>query len=386
MPVESVEAAARRQTYRRQDREALANLRQHVQVLTRRVQQEKQAQQQKQKLLFLLPWRDVVGALADVRAATERQNHSLKVQLATYRALACQLMTRVGHSIPMDALPPSTRSWQDQHLPLDTKTRFKAMDWIHRRLVVNVDKMVAAANLPYTMEDVLRVYVEPRGETSCARHSATQRVVAAPLEAVMQGILWLEADELDVQLGTTLARSPAIAYVRHPSKYLDNTTDSTYTSNMLTCHTTTATRFVSCRTSITDDAKYPNEAAFVHQTEWMVAEALGPNMTLVRSGRVIDGLRWTQTREYIPMPELVPVGSGENPLQAYERRYYEVQAAAFAHQKELVHSFLAELAESRNINDDGTATVGKLDRSKFLVWLTKDRPCGHDERVANPIN
>ncbi|KAF0691642.1 Aste57867_17172 [Aphanomyces stellatus] len=346
--------AARRRAYRRQDREGLLYLRSRVQALALELQQTKRGHPG-----LLLSWQDVAKALQSSRTCSQHKNESLKAQVAYFRGLACHFMTCIGQSIGFDTLSPTQRTWQDAYLPMDGPTRRLAMDWIAKRLLHSVDAMVAAANLPYTMDDVVQVQAVARGE-SCVVHCATQTIVLASVQDVMQGLLWVESN-LPRQV---LAETTTSQYARHDMPFGDT---RSFPMHMLMCHTWND-RFVLCRTSVTDDVLYPNELAYTNMTGWTVVEALGSNLTLVRIGRSTDGLRWADSHDYIPLAEQTHLLDGggtsrskSTGLVALERLHYEREALWFEQAKQEAQMWLQQMATSCGPCDRGSPAVEQVE-------------------------
>ncbi|KAF0715142.1 Aste57867_3558 [Aphanomyces stellatus] len=331
----------RQRMYRRQDREGLLYLRRRVHGLAA----ELQALDRPKKRSLMLPWQDVATALQEAAAAATCTNQSLKDQVAQYQMLACRLASWLRPpSVGRDTLSPSTLTWQDEHLPEDDCIRRTAMDWITQRLVHHADAAVAAFDLPYTTDEVLHVHaVEIPDTRGCIEYNASQMLLHASVGDIAAVMLFGESrrPQCTQEVNDTDA---GLHYQQYPTQI----GRCKFPLNMLVLHHhVSPTKFVLCRTAITDDPRHPPGAAVYRWKEWVVLEAIGATTTLVRQGSINSGVQYTATREYMPLIERVPqlepyAHSMDDQLRGYERFRRERLSAMMERNKGATQAMLTE--------------------------------------------
>ncbi|KAF0687666.1 Aste57867_20650 [Aphanomyces stellatus] len=294
-----------------------------------------------------LPWKDVAGALEDVRKMSEFQNRDLRKKVHQYKELCLTMSAWINNGTASIRAFPSTSSpmWQMSSLPQTGPSRKVGLEWISKRLYHNVGSEIEKSRVPVTDKPYFAVNVEPMGESYCLTEYK-QRIESATFDHVVK---CLDKIYLTIMAGDEVeVNDPSMLYIIYESDFGRSLGIKT-TEKMLVSRFCDAEQYVIFTHGVTGDEKYEDPVRCNYWSAWVVVKRLTPTEILIKHGYKAHGLRYADRFLTLEeeMPQLSVYDDDESKFNALSQNLKQYR------QKRYIDDLATFARFSKEISDSG---------------------------------
>ncbi|KAH9128518.1 hypothetical protein AeMF1_001331 [Aphanomyces euteiches] len=275
----------------------------------------------------MLPWKDIAITLGRETAESVDMNRMLRGELYQVESLAHALSRWVEKMTNNPVLhSPNDHPFTLQYtsLPETESVRRHGFDWITKHLFHNIDRAMRQVHFPSNLSEYLNIDAAFTPDTHVIT-TVNQRVEPVSLD-VAAGCLKHQVFNYPGSVEVLDTLDEGMQYLRFKASAADHT----FYENTLFREFRQRNRYVIIVHIISEDDKHPQQGARRNWTQWIVADVVDENHTLIRECLAWYGLR--TPNKYLPVeestsfgPKLISYPDEETKLSIYRRLLESVQ-------------------------------------------------------------